>query len=227
MKSSLAGTKRKAKKESTDAKRKRHQCKCNDEDGQTSSLREDLWTVFCKCMGKRLAPVELDEISLHDGDFVIGDRTKGIADYLESALGNWSDLSASLASSQKGSPFLLIVCSSAQRAVNLIRELASLQEPTKVAKLFAKHFKVEAQMSYLATHMCNIAVGTPNRLTNLIEKDGLKLESLKYFVIDWTWQDKKQRTIANLPELSQDLSTLLSSNILPLVKRKQVQIGLY
>ncbi|XP_065837809.1 uncharacterized protein C3orf26 homolog [Oscarella lobularis] len=176
---------------------------------------------------KRLSPVELDELDLRDKDFVTGKTEEGIAEYLKSALGPWQTISSKLESAEKGSPFLLIICASAQRAVDLIRELAPLQEKTKVAKLFAKHFKIEAQVLYLASHMCNIAVGTPNRIFHLIQKDGLKVNCLKYFIIDWTWQDKKQRTIAKIPELMQDLAVLLSSHILPLTKQNQVQIGLY
>mmetsp|Transcript_2385 Transcript_2385/g.3461 ORF Transcript_2385/g.3461 Transcript_2385/m.3461 type:complete len:294 (+) Transcript_2385:2631-3512(+) len=63
---------------------------------------------------------------------------------------------------------VLIVTRSALRACALNKEIAGdLRKP--IAKLFAKHMKVEEQKAWLEANPLNIAVGTPNRLLKLAE----------------------------------------------------------
>ena len=73
------------------------------------------------------------------------------------------------------SPMALIVTLSARRSVELMKGLASLKLP--VAKLFAKHFRVEEQVEMLQGQRkggggkkksYSIAVGTPGRLLSLL-----------------------------------------------------------
>lgn len=98
-------------------------------------------------------------------------------------------------------PVVLVLTSSAIRAVDLIRyailsnqvtrttirtvELSfalhtqfvtraasELQKQTKVAKLFAKHIKMEEQVVFLKNTLVNVAVGTPGRILKLLEETG-------------------------------------------------------
>ncbi len=62
----------------------------------------------------------------------------------------------------------------------------------RVAKLFAKHFKVEEQQRLLEASVVGIASGTPNRLSKLADLDALKLDRLRLLVLD-VHIDAKQR----------------------------------
>ena len=56
-----------------------------------------------------------------------------------------------------------------------------------------------------------IAVGTPQRLLDLLEKDVLKTSGLKRILIDGSHVDQKKRSIFDMKELSEPLIKLLSS----------------
>ena len=49
----------------------------------------------------------------------------------------------------------------------------------KIAKLFAKHFKVQDQIDLLSKQYFPVAVGTPNRLSKLVELGALSLSAVK------------------------------------------------
>ena len=49
----------------------------------------------------------------------------------------------------------------------------------KIAKLFAKHFKVQDQIDLLSKQYFPVAVGTPNRLAKLVELGALSLSRVK------------------------------------------------
>lgn len=49
----------------------------------------------------------------------------------------------------------------------------------KIAKLFAKHFKVQDQVDLLSKQYFPVAVGTPNRLSKLVELGALSLSRVK------------------------------------------------
>ena len=53
----------------------------------------------------------------------------------------------------------------------------------------------------------NIAVGTPGRILALINADEgvLKLEKLRYLIVDANYTDNKKRTIFDIPETVRDL----------------------
>lgn len=51
----------------------------------------------------------------------------------------------------------------------------------KIAKLFAKHFKVQDQIDLLSKQYFPVAVGTPNRLAKLVELGALSLCRVKVF----------------------------------------------
>lgn len=95
---------------------------------------------------------------------------------------------------------------------------------------FAKHFKVEEQTSFLEKSRTGIAVGTPQRLIDLIENgtatcihsarrgypsanscpDALSLENLRRIVVDASHIDQKKRGILDMRETMMPLARLLS-----------------
>lgn len=98
----------------------------------------------------------------------------------------------------------MVVTSAAIRCVDLINDIRSrltpLDDPTQqhpvVAKLWAKHMRVEEQKGtaeentnceflflhtytdFLRSHYCGIVVGTPNRLGKLIADEALSLKKV-------------------------------------------------
>ncbi|CAK9304799.1 unnamed protein product [Gordionus sp. m RMFG-2023] len=104
-------------------------------------------------------------------------------------------------------PVVLIITSSAIRAVNLRRELKNIFKKygmdINIAKLFGKHIKLEDQMSYLNKNLkpIHMAIGTPGRLRKILEMDNsIKLDCLRRVVVDWSWHDSKLRTIYHMQE---------------------------
>lgn len=81
----------------------------------------------------------------------------------------------------------------------------------EIAKLFARHFKLSEHIAYVKKTPISIAVGTPGRIRALVEaEDGvLKLEKLRYLVIDANYIDSKRRTIFDIPETVRDLFGVL------------------
>ena len=79
---------------------------------------------------------------------------------------------------KKHSPLVLIVCLSARRAVEILKELSSTNKSEYanggcgykfgIAKLFAKHLTVQQQCNMLQTTTYPIAIGTPHRLVTLL-----------------------------------------------------------
>ena len=84
----------------------------------------------------------------------------------------------------------------------------------EVAKLFARHFKLSEHIKYVKTTPIHIAIGTPGRIKALVEaEDGaLKLEKLRYLIIDANYMDGKKRTIFDIPETVRDLFGILGES---------------
>ena len=123
-------------------------------------------------------------------------------------------MNTSLPKEDRGCPMLLILCSSAIRATQIIKSISAKLIKCKIAKLFAKHFKVEEQMEMLAKDYYPIALGTPNRVKKLIELGSLSLRRTALVLVDVT-PDSKQFNILTLNEVGTDLYRLLYDQILP------------
>ncbi|KAG0147310.1 hypothetical protein CROQUDRAFT_656233 [Cronartium quercuum f. sp. fusiforme G11] len=103
-----------------------------------------------------------------------------------------------------GSPAILVIASAALRAVDLCRQVKPLLPSPKitggVAKLFARHFKLQEHITHLNSALVAIGVGTPNRISKLIESKALKLDRLRWLLLDTTWLDAKSYSLPDLPE---------------------------
>lgn len=111
-----------------------------------------------------------------------------------------------------GCPIVLIVCASAQRASEIIKSVSAKLIKCKIAKLYAKHFKVQEQIEMLSKEYYPIAVGTPNRLSKLIEMGSLSLKQTKIVLVDIT-ADAKKYNILTLNEIKQDFYKLLYTDL--------------
>ena len=114
---------------------------------------------------------------------------------------------------------------SAVSANNVIKQLPDLNKRSRVAKLFAKHFKVPEQIEFLKANPCCIATGTPNRLLKLIDTTALSLEGLQLLVVD-VHRDLKQRTILDLPETMADFWQLFRDQVQQRAAQGKTKIAL-
>jgi protein CMS1 len=112
---------------------------------------------------------------------------------------------------EKGCPKVIVICSGARRAANVINAM-SKELKCKIAKLFAKHFKVEEQVSFLGEHFCHVAVGTPNRLSKLIELGALSLSKTRVLLIDMA-TDEKNFNILTMPIVKDDFFTFMKTSV--------------
>jgi hypothetical protein len=66
-------------------------------------------------------------------------------------------------------------------------------------------------ITYVKKTSINIAVGTPGRIKALVdaEEGALKLDKLRYLIIDANYTDTKRRTIFDIPETVRDTFDVL------------------
>ena len=123
-------------------------------------------------------------------------------------------------------PYVLVIAPSGIRAAELARQLHSFGPQCIVAKLFAKHLKIEDQIKFLQEKRVRIAVGTPDRIQKLIENGALSLQNVELVVLDTT-VDAKQRTIYEIPEVLESWTRLLDAHIGSRLAAKKTRIGVF
>ncbi|XP_070771216.1 protein CMSS1 [Enoplosus armatus] len=186
----------------------------------------DLQNLVAQYFSDKLSVIEQEEVKLLDSCFLSSnDLTHTVSSYLKQVCPKWSKIKKQ--HTEKSSVVLLIVCSSALRTIELIKQLTAFKGEAKAIKLFAKHIKIEEQVKLLQKGVTHIGVGTPGRLSALIENEGLNLRALKYVVLDWNWRDQKLRRMVDIPEVKLDFMKLLEGGILTGCKEDKVKIGLF
>ncbi|XP_023660020.1 protein CMSS1 isoform X3 [Paramormyrops kingsleyae] len=186
----------------------------------------DLQELLRDHYADKLSIIELEELQLPDSCFLArNDLSHSLSSYLKEICPKWAKVQKNHAI--KRSVVLLIICSSALRTIELIKQLTAFKGEGKVLKLFAKHIKVEEQMKLLAKGVAHIGVGTPGRIKALIEKDGLTLDALKYVVLDWNWRDQKLRRMVDIPEVKVDMLKLLETRIIMGCRAGTIKLGLF
>nr|XP_011413518.2 uncharacterized protein C3orf26 homolog [Crassostrea gigas] len=188
----------------------------------------DVVNVISKYFDGKLSAVEWDELKLDpNSDFYAsseGDHTP--SSYLRTILPKWKKL-VQTSQLKPGSPLVLIITSSAIRAVHLNRSITDFKtEDCKCAKLFAKHFKIEEQKKYLSKNVCHIGLGTPNRICSLLKSGSLHLDSVKSIVLDWNWRDKKFKRMTDIVDTRKDLMLLLQTSLIPHIHASKCKIGI-
>ncbi|KAM3421204.1 hypothetical protein BST61_g1613 [Cercospora zeina] len=112
---------------------------------------------------------------------------------------------------EKGSPHTLVVTGAGLRAADLTRALRKFQtKDAKVAKLFAKHIKMEEAVQQLKKDRVNIGVGTPQRIMDLLDDGALSAGKLDRIVVDASHIDQKKRGVLDMKELQIPLVKLLT-----------------
>ncbi|KAH8547569.1 U3-containing 90S pre-ribosomal complex subunit-domain containing protein [Umbelopsis sp. PMI_123] len=123
-------------------------------------------------------------------------------------------------------PAIIIITHSAIRATDLVRGLKEFDKAAKVAKLFAKHLKVEEQARFLAESRLHFAVGTPHRVKELIDLGHLKLDRLELLVVD-TEKNAKRLDIFENDAVNGPLFDLFGSHITPRMKDGKTKLGIF
>ena len=106
-----------------------------------------------------------------------------------------------------GSPYAIVVCISARRAVAILKELNSLK--VRAAKLFPKNASASEQREQLRTTPFGLAVGTPHRMSllaagDLEQEGGLSFERTQLVVFDSMLSNKQYSVVST----GQCISTL-------------------
>ncbi|XP_056280194.1 protein CMSS1 isoform X1 [Pseudoliparis swirei] len=225
------GAPQKRRSEDEDSKPKRKRKKKTITDVLASSepragAPADLQALVMQHFSDKLSVIEQEELMLPDSCFLSSnDLTHTVSSYLKQVCPKWSKIHKQHAA--KSSVVLLVVCGSALRAIELIKQMTAFKGDAKALKLFAKHIKIEEQVKLLQKGVTHIGVGTPGRIGTLIENEGLSLQALKYVVLDWNWRDQKLRRMVDVPEVKLDLLKLLQSRILTACKGEKIKIGLF
>eukprot|EP00299_Pterocystis_sp_00344_P013987 c6913_g1_i2.p1 GENE.c6913_g1_i2~~c6913_g1_i2.p1 ORF type:complete len:166 (-),score=26.23 c6913_g1_i2:1-498(-) len=130
--------------------------------------------------------------------------------FIKAALGEDSEELLGTVPKQKGDPAIIVMCTSAVRAIEVDKALRTLSK-CKVGKLFAKHMKIAEQQQFLETSPIHVAVATPHRASALIETNTLKLSNLRLIVVDMS-VDKKSCHLLNLPQVKDDFLSFVTNS---------------
>jgi hypothetical protein len=123
------------------------------------------------------------------------------------------------------SPCILIVCQSARRAVEILKDVADCK--VRIAKLFPKNASVSEQTQQLSTSAFPMAVGTPHRLLQLCRHPSgpLHLQHTQLVIIDCSLSNKMY-TVLTLPDTAKHCAEWLREFVLPQIqKRNQCRLA--
>eukprot|EP00246_Nothoceros_aenigmaticus_P015254 TRINITY_DN6252_c0_g2_i1.p1 TRINITY_DN6252_c0_g2~~TRINITY_DN6252_c0_g2_i1.p1 ORF type:complete len:258 (+),score=39.79 TRINITY_DN6252_c0_g2_i1:64-837(+) len=126
---------------------------------------------------------------------------------------------------EAGSISMLVLCSSANRCVDILRALKTFCIECQPAKLFAKHMKVEEQVQGLKRRV-NIAAGTPNRVKKLVDIGALGLGDLSLVLLDMH-KDAKGLTVLTVPDVKKDFWELYVSHLRERLLSRQLRLCIY
>lgn len=127
--------------------------------------------------------------------------------------------------SEPGSPALLTISLSALRSLELLRSLKPFTKDCHAAKLFAKHLKIEEQVSLLKNHV-NVACGTPSRIKKLIDMEALGLSRLSVVVLDM-YTDVKGYSLFSIPQIRDEFWELYTTHFHKRLLDGSLRICLY
>ncbi|PKY07785.1 hypothetical protein P168DRAFT_323016 [Aspergillus campestris IBT 28561] len=199
-------------------------------------LIADHFVQRAKRHNKELTAVELSDMSVPDSAFLDTssfDKPRQLEElpaFLKAFSPN-KGAKLSQASEKKGAPNTLVISGAALRSADVVRALRTFQHKESiVAKLFAKHIKLEEAKQFLQRSRSAIGAGTPARISDLIDAGSLNLEELERIVIDGSYVDQKQRGIFDMKETHFPLLKLLNRPELRErygAKKKPIQILVY
>lgn len=133
-----------------------------------------------------------------------------------------------------GAPTLLFIAGAALRVADATRVLKDKrlrrEKGADVAKLFARHFKLEEHVSYLKRSKIGSAVGTPGRIGKLLcETDALLVSQLTHIILDLSYRDTKKRSLLDIPETRDEVfrTVLGAPKVLKGIQEGKIQLVLF
>ncbi|EMD38614.1 hypothetical protein CERSUDRAFT_113793 [Gelatoporia subvermispora B] len=188
--------------------------------------------TFSKMSDIELADIQIPENSIADTTMWSGSRDlEHLVEFITATL---PTLRTRLGQNPKsmGAPTLIFVAAAALRVADVTRVLKDKklrgEKGGDVAKLFAKHFKLEEHVAQLKRTKIGAAVGTPGRLGKLLENGALSTSALTHIMLDVSHRDAKQRCVLDIPETRDEVfkTVLGSPNVLKGLKQGQIQLVL-
>ncbi|OAY83729.1 Protein CMSS1 [Ananas comosus] len=181
----------------------------------------------------KLSPLEIEAyndncmVELAEG---VDQNVDNFSEHVKGAFGTpWKEAlcegKLSEGSVDAGSPALLVISTSALRSLELLRGLKPFTRDCRAVKLFAKHMKVEEQVTSLKGRV-NIASGTPSRIKKLIDLEAMSLSRLQVVVLDMQ-RDAKSFSLFTLPQVSTEFWDLYRSHLEPKVLCGDTRICFY
>jgi len=164
-----------------------------------------------------LTAVEREELQWDSKKLILNEKGRGPAKFLANKIPDWSEWIQKKTSN--GSPQMIVICSSALRAVELNRSLKPFKGKCRTAKLIPRD-KAKSQAESLTKNVVNFAIGTPHRIDLLLSHDNLKLNECRVIALDWSFEDVKKRRLITIPEIRKDVLELFRKHLLPLFKSR-------
>ncbi|KAL5511818.1 CMS1 [Sanghuangporus vaninii] len=136
-------------------------------------------------------------------------------------------------SRDNGAPTLLFISGAALRVADATRVLKSKtlrgDKGGDVAKLFARHFKLEEHVAYLKRAKIGSAVGTSGRIGKLLCEGALSTSALTHIILDVTYKDAKKRSMLDIPETRDEIfrSVLGAESVRQGIQRQRIQFVLF
>jgi len=125
---------------------------------------------------------------------------------------------------QQRSPRTVIFCLSARRSVAILKDLAPMK--LRVAKLFPKQGTIGEQAKQLENTEFAVAVGTPHRIKELIDRGSLTLKNTQLLGLD-TFLNPSNQSVYTLHDTAPFLKALLKDYAQPMCNKgkKELKIG--
>ncbi|XP_049848288.1 uncharacterized protein LOC126313383 [Schistocerca gregaria] len=194
------------------------------------SAQQAEFSRYCKLANPLLSEIELGDQLPKVQDFVDLDRDAwnldDLAPFVIDSLSSVSVRKAGGGVGGVGSPLAIVVVRSAVRALEVCRRLRALGSRWRVAKLFAKHKKIEEQIGFLQRHRCEIAVGTPARMAELAGRGYLRFDELRLLAVDMD-RDVKGMSVLDLFDTRRAFFELYGDFVCPLVKGGRVKVCMF
>ncbi|KIW79139.1 hypothetical protein Z517_08979 [Fonsecaea pedrosoi CBS 271.37] len=111
------------------------------------------------------------------------------------------------------SPHTIVLAMSGMRIADLMRELRVFKsQGSKVGKFMPKHMKLEMNIKFLQSNKVGIAIGTPERLNQLLEAGALKTHGLQRIVVDGSHHDEKRSNIFTIGQIFRPMVAFLNDD---------------
>ncbi len=125
---------------------------------------------------------------------------------------------------QQRSPRAIIFCQSARRSVAILKDLGPIK--IRVAKLFPKQGTIGEQSRQMELQEFGLAVGTPHRIKELIDRGSLTLKNTQLLGLD-TFLNPKNQSVYTLHDTAPFLKAILKEHAQPICNKgkKELKIG--